>query len=510
MTTRTAKGNSSESPPEYTDRPIPSGHSTLGSHVVSRVPVRLGYRSGTVTAERIGPRAVSRLVQARANDAGFDGIAVTSHPPRAGHATTAAVNGAPIDRIAAQTRHRDLGTLVNRYIRPERSPPPPPAAILGSDRLAGCQSLVSPTILFLAMRNEPIQETAMVGGALRSIAALLPAAWIVDERAGIQLDGRQVDAVVDLVAPNGDRISFAVEAKRSGSLPITSLLSVLRELDRENSRPLLFVSDYLGPSLRAALEDEGISYADATGWVRLISEAPLVLLTGQGAAKSQRRGRKSAVLRLNGVAASRTIRALAAADLPIGVRDLAELADVSPGSVSKLLVTLAAEGIVDRDERGGVTVVRRRALIQRWIRDYTFPKANKSVSYYIAPRGLERTLARLGDSETPVALTGSAAARRLLPDGTTSVVPLRLLALYVAAPDALARDLGLIYAEPTDANVVLAAPQDQQILAPPDGEPSIVPVSLVLADLLTLPNRSDAEAEQLMDTLALGDDAWKE
>ena len=40
------------------------------------------------------------------------------HSLRAGHATTAAVNGAPIDRIAAQTRHRDLTTLYNHYIRP--------------------------------------------------------------------------------------------------------------------------------------------------------------------------------------------------------------------------------------------------------------------------------------------------------------------------------------------------------------------------------------------------------
>ncbi len=48
-------------------------------------------------SERIGPRAISRTVQERAN---------------------AAVNGAPIDRIAAQTRHRDLGTLLNHYIRP--------------------------------------------------------------------------------------------------------------------------------------------------------------------------------------------------------------------------------------------------------------------------------------------------------------------------------------------------------------------------------------------------------
>jgi hypothetical protein len=111
---------------------------------------------------------------------------------------------------------------------------------------------------------------------------------------------------------------------------------------------------------------------------------------------------------------------------------------------------------------------------------------------------------------TAVTLTGSAAAHQLLPAGTTSVVPLRLLALYAAQPGAIASEVGLIDAEPATANVVMAAPQDQQVLARPDAEPSLAPVALVLADLLTLPNRSDAEAEQLMDALARDDAAWKE
>jgi len=51
-------------------------------------------------------------------EAGLRGIPVNGHSLRAGHATTAAVDGAPIDRIAAQTCHRDLGTLMNHYIRP--------------------------------------------------------------------------------------------------------------------------------------------------------------------------------------------------------------------------------------------------------------------------------------------------------------------------------------------------------------------------------------------------------
>ena len=39
-------------------------------------------------------------------------------PGRPRHATTAALAGVPLDRIAAQTRHRDISVLINRYIRP--------------------------------------------------------------------------------------------------------------------------------------------------------------------------------------------------------------------------------------------------------------------------------------------------------------------------------------------------------------------------------------------------------
>jgi integrase len=71
-----------------------------------------------ITRDGIGPRTVSDLVRNRATAAGLSGLGVSGHSLRAGHATTAAVNGAPIDRIAAQTRHRDLTSLLNHYIRP--------------------------------------------------------------------------------------------------------------------------------------------------------------------------------------------------------------------------------------------------------------------------------------------------------------------------------------------------------------------------------------------------------
>ena len=73
---------------------------------------------GVATSEPIGVRTVSRMVQVRARAAGLDGLPVSGHSLRAGHATTAAANGASIERIAAQTRHRDLNTLIEHYIRP--------------------------------------------------------------------------------------------------------------------------------------------------------------------------------------------------------------------------------------------------------------------------------------------------------------------------------------------------------------------------------------------------------
>ena len=74
--------------------------------------------SSTVSLEPLSPHVPARMLRARAEAAGLDGTRITAHSLRAGHATAAALAGVPLDRIAAQTRHKDLTVLVNRYIRP--------------------------------------------------------------------------------------------------------------------------------------------------------------------------------------------------------------------------------------------------------------------------------------------------------------------------------------------------------------------------------------------------------
>lgn len=72
----------------------------------------------SVSLESLSGHVVARMLRARAVAAGLDGTRITAHSLRAGHATAAALAGVPLDRIAAQTRHKDLTVLVNRYIRP--------------------------------------------------------------------------------------------------------------------------------------------------------------------------------------------------------------------------------------------------------------------------------------------------------------------------------------------------------------------------------------------------------
>ncbi len=78
-------------------------------------------RNKVVTREAISGEAISIVLRKRARAAGLAAERIIAHSLRAGHATSAAVAGVALDRIAAQTRHRRLSTLIERYIRPAQA-----------------------------------------------------------------------------------------------------------------------------------------------------------------------------------------------------------------------------------------------------------------------------------------------------------------------------------------------------------------------------------------------------
>ena len=84
-------------------------------------PLFTSMRNKTITGERLSGNAIARMLRNRAEQGGLPAERITPHSLRAGHATTAAVAGVSLDRIAAQTRHKRLSTLLERYIRPAQA-----------------------------------------------------------------------------------------------------------------------------------------------------------------------------------------------------------------------------------------------------------------------------------------------------------------------------------------------------------------------------------------------------
>lgn len=84
----------------------------------------MGNRGRLFTAvrdEQIGLQpftgsGLGRMLKDRAAALGLPAERISGHCLRAGHATTAAMAGVDLARIAAQTRHTRISTLVEHYI----------------------------------------------------------------------------------------------------------------------------------------------------------------------------------------------------------------------------------------------------------------------------------------------------------------------------------------------------------------------------------------------------------
>ncbi len=101
--------------------PIAALDAWLGFRGTQAGPLFTSLRNKTVTHASISGEAVSIVLRKRARAAGLAAEWITAHSLRAGHATSAAVAGVALDRIAAQTRHKRLSTLIERYIRPAQA-----------------------------------------------------------------------------------------------------------------------------------------------------------------------------------------------------------------------------------------------------------------------------------------------------------------------------------------------------------------------------------------------------
>lgn len=353
--------------------------------------------------------------------------------------------------------------------------------------------------------NLSIQE--ITDAAVQWLRDRLPQNWeaVLTNR---PVDGGlpQGDAIVEVRGP-GSYSPIVIESKRSFQpsdlrLLTGSLVRSLRGVSRET--PILIVAPWLSERTQSLLEAEGLNYLDLTGNALLQLNNPAVFISSQGSSRDpepKTRGKA----RVQGPKAGRLIRALCDFLPPYGVTELARLASLNPGYVSRLLETLDEEALVLRSRRGAVESVEISPLITRWSQSYDVFKSNRS-KLFVAQGSLVSILSSLPLIDQTFAVTGSFAAARLAP-----VTGPGLLSVYVENADAAAERLELLPSQ-TGGNVVLLTPFDPVIWArttTADIGIDFVAPSQAAVDCLTGNGRMPAEGEALLRWMTDNEESWR-
>jgi len=279
---------------------------------------------------------------------------------------------------------------------------------------------------------------------------------------------------------------------------------------------VLVVAPWLSPRTRAALERRGFGYLDLTGNVSFHLALPPVHIATAGAQRNPvssphtHRG-------LSGAKAGRLVRVLVDFKPPYTARELAGVAEISEGYISRLLDAMTDEALITRAGRD-IVEVDWVGLLEARSRSYKFLRANLVVPT-VARRGRSHVLNALAEPSMKgrAFLTGSVAAQAVAPVAVGGQ-----LMLYVRPGpheiDNVAADLGLLRsAEPvegSDGVLLLQAPNYGPLdrLVALEGAPMVqrVGLSQLALDCLGGPGRMPAEGEALLRHMRDTVESWRE
>lgn len=356
--------------------------------------------------------------------------------------------------------------------------------------------------------GRPDSRARLIGLALDRLRQRLPPGWNVKGAGPPAPAGDlEYDALFRLEGPDGSAALLALElrTRTSGRPPMFDV----KMLPKAAGRPAvpLLVAPFVPPDLRQALRQQGVGFIDATGNLDLRVSRPALFIASEGASKNpwplQRPART-----LRSAKSARVVRVLTDLPEPLGIRQIAAIAETDPGYASRIVRLLEDDGIVQTRPRGPVTKVDRGRLVQRWSTDYSLWTTNRVLRVF-EPRDLSTLTLRIRNAAREgffrYAITGSWAASRYAP-----VTATRLLACFTDDPDSLAERLGT-RREDQVANVWLVAPFDAVVYERPQVEQGIALAApgQILVDLLTSPGRGPTEADAYLAWLQKNNELWR-
>jgi hypothetical protein len=340
-----------------------------------------------------------------------------------------------------------------------------------------------------------------------SVRERLPQEWRVAESFESRQGSLRPDVEIVIDAPDGRSARLVVEVKQVlerrdvGRVAEQSRSMMMRQADVP-----VVAARYLSASVRDALAEEGLSYVDATGNLRIVVDEPAVFISSQGEDRDPwRKGRPRGTLK--GEPAARVARALLDYRRDWTVRELIAASGSSSGAAYRVLEYLEREDlVVKEDKRYRATDWER--LLRAWSADASFQTTTR-VMAFIEPRGVEYFLGKLAKApKFPVVLTGSMAAKEW-----ATYAPAKAAYLYVSSIQEASEQWGL---RPNAAapNVILLEPKTVgdvpfvNTVRSNDGYTVAAPAQ-VAVDLLNGPGREPAEGEYLIEWMKANEESWR-
>jgi hypothetical protein len=340
-----------------------------------------------------------------------------------------------------------------------------------------------------------------------SVRERLPESWKVSERLEPRRGALRPDLEIDIDAPDGATARLIVELKQV--LERRDVPRIVEQAWTMATQPTdvpVVAARYLASSVRDALAAEGLSYADATGNMRIALDRPAIFIASRGEDRDPwRKGRPRGTLK--GEPAARISRALLDYRRAWTVRELVAASGASTGAAYRVLEYLEREDLVVKDDKR-YCVTDWERLLRMWSADASFQTTTRTMAF-IDPRGVDNLLGKIGAKPPfPVAVTGSVAAKEW-----ATYAPAKAVYVYVSSIQEASEQWGL---RPNAAapNVILLEPKtvgDVPFVNRIDsasGYP-VAATAQVAADLLNGPGREPAEGDYLIEWMKANEERWR-
>jgi hypothetical protein len=340
-----------------------------------------------------------------------------------------------------------------------------------------------------------------------SVRDRLPLGWTATETLEPERGSLRPDLEINLEAPDGRTARLVIEIKQVlERRDIGRIVEQSRSMTTSPTDVPVVSARYLSTSVREALAEQGLSFVDATGNIRIVVDTPAVFISDRGEDRDPwRMGRPRGTLK--GEPAARVARALLDYGRDWTVRELMAASGSSSGAAYRVLEYLEREElVVKEDKRYRVTDWER--LLRAWSADASFQTTTR-VMAFIEPRGVDSFLGKLTNETTfPVAVTGSMAAKEW-----ATYAPAKAAYVYVSSIQEAAEQWAL---RPNAAapNVILLEPKTVgdvpfvNTVRSQAGYPVAAPPQ-VAADLLNGPGREPAEGEYLIEWMKSNEERWR-